>query len=426
MFHPLVITLPSQEHNQTKSNPRNWFNAFTLWLFLRVLLSAWAAFCSAIAPATELEKNVKLWPPASSVSTISQGVSFGTWLKRVFLAPWDRWDVEYYLKIAEQGYKLNDGTLHFQPLYPWVGRIAGLLLGGNMLLGLLVVSSVCGLLLLISFERLARLDLPPETARRAMIYFSHAPVAFIFFAPYTESLFLLCAVLSLLMARQGAWWRAGLAGGLAALTRQQGILLVVPLVWELWEMSSRSWSRLIHNWRNVAAIFLVPCGLLFWLIYRAFTLQDIHFNFGQPGSFIYGLLFSKNAAQVVMPGMQLMMPWDALAVALRSSDITTIIDLVLGSFFLLLLIVGGRFLWKLRPSYFLYALLIVLVSFSLSTGSVECYKGLARHCLLAFPLFLPLAAWGARRIIHLSVMAFGIACLFILLIFYVSTAYWLP
>ena len=124
----------------------------------------------------------------------------------MLIEPWLRWDTEYYVKIATRGYRLDDGTAQFHPLFPWAGRGIGYVLGGNMGAGLLVVSSVCGLLFLYAFERLAQLDLPAAIARRASVFLLHAPLAFILFTPYTESMFLLCSVTALLMARRGSWW----------------------------------------------------------------------------------------------------------------------------------------------------------------------------------------------------------------------------
>jgi hypothetical protein len=57
-----------------------------------------------------------------------------------------------------------------------------------------------------------------------------APTAFFFSAVYSESLFLLVSVGAFLAARRGRWAWAGALGGLAALTRNSGVLLLVPLV----------------------------------------------------------------------------------------------------------------------------------------------------------------------------------------------------
>jgi hypothetical protein len=56
------------------------------------------------------------------------------------------------------------------------------------------------------------------------------PLAFFFSAVYTESLFLLLTVGAVALGRSGRWGWAALAAGLAALTRNTGVLIFIPLV----------------------------------------------------------------------------------------------------------------------------------------------------------------------------------------------------
>jgi hypothetical protein len=297
--------------------------------------------------------------------------------------------------------------------------------GGHTLLGLFLVSNVCCVLFLFCFDRLASLDLTKKEAYRATYYFTLLPATMILFAPYTEPLFLLLSALALLMARRGKWLLAGLAGGLAALTRQQGIFLLLPLAWEFWEWSERSPRKLLANWRGAAGLLLTPAGLLAWLLYRAHTLKDVVIDLRRPGTLIYGLLISRSATQIVEE-QRLVAPWKAIWIALNIPSPANRIDLSSGAVYLLILVFGGRMLWRLRPSYFLYSLAIIVISFSLTTGRMESYMGLPRHCLLAFPLAYPLAVWGRKAAVNFSFTAFGLVCLFAMSLFYVCKILWLP
>lgn len=409
--------MPAPIENPAQARfPINWRRIVSFWLITRVALSAWAALCSITYPRSPLEKKMPMWPPREP---------FGDWLTRALLSPWDRWDVEHFLKIATQGYSVDDGTLSFHPLYPMLGKMVGTIFGGHTLLGLFLVSNVCCLLFLFCFERLARLDLTRDESYRASLYFMLLPTSFILFAPYTEPLFLLLGALALLMARRGKWALAGLAGGLAALTRQQGIFLLLPLAWEFWEWSERNPRKLLANWRGALGLLLTPVGLLTWLVYRAFTLGDVVVDLRRPGTLIYGLLISRSATQIVEQ-QSLVPPWKAVWIALNIPSYANRIDLCAGAIYLLILAFGGRMLWRLRPSYFLYSLVTVVISFSLSTGNMESYMGLPRHCLLAFPLALPLAVWGRRLATGLSFTAIGIVCLFAMSLFYVGKFWWVP
>ena len=395
---------------------RHLVSLLVSWLVLRVVLSVIAVSASSARPNTPLEKSVAAWPISAPISV---------WVQRVVVEPWRRWDVEYYEYIAERGYRQDDGTLQFHPLYSWLGRIASVVFGGNITAGLLAVSSIAGLLFLFVFARLAEFDLSSDDSKRASTLFLHAPLAFILFAPYSEALFLLFSALLFLMARRGSWWIAGAAGGLAALTRQQGVFLALPLALELWEWCGRDPSKLLARWRSCLSILLIPAGLLVWVVYRAALFGDVAFEFTKPRTWIYGLLISSDASKVVTD-QRFDWPWNALAEAFRHLDsTTTVVDLILGGMFIAIFVAGGRYLWRLRKSYFFYAATILLVSFSYSTG-FQPYMGLPRHCLLAFPLFLPVAVWARRPRVEMMFLGIGFLGLAVLTYCYAAKIIWLP
>jgi hypothetical protein len=62
-----------------------------------------------------------------------------------------------------------------------------------------------------------------------VLLIAFCPLAFVFSAVYSESLFLALSLGCVLRARSGSWASAGLLGGLAAAERATGIALVVPL-----------------------------------------------------------------------------------------------------------------------------------------------------------------------------------------------------
>jgi hypothetical protein len=386
-----------------------------LWLMLRVLTGVWAAFVAPLHRQTERERAIAAWPPSAPL---------GTWLERVLLAPWERRDAVYYINIVARGYRVDDGTAQFHPLLAWLATPLTYL-GASPLLALLLVSSLASALLLVVFARLARLDLDADDTRTSTLLLICSPLAFVLFAPYTEGLFLLWATLCLYWARMERWWLAGLAGALATLTRQQGVFLAVPLAWELWEAAGRRWRNVLPAWRDWLALGLIPAGLLLWLIYRAVALQDLHADFNNPQALIYSLLVSPSASKVV-PVQALLWPWQALGLALeklwRAPEYDLVVDLVLGSGFLVLLGLAWR---RLRTSYRLYALAIVLVSFGYYTGPFYPYMGLPRHLLLAFPVFIGLAPVFRQRLLRLCIMTFGLLGILFLLLQYVIEG-WVP
>lgn len=385
-----------------------------LWLILRIFTTLYLALLSPLKPITDPERTILIWPPSAPL---------GAWLDRVLLRPWQRWDVKYYQWIVERGYRVDDGTAQFHPLLSWLATPLAWLTG-NALLGLLLVSSLSGALMLVVFGRLARLDLPPAATRTAMLLLLFSPTSWVLFAPYTEPLFLLCAVLCLLWARQGKWWLAGLAGALATLTRQQGLFLLLPLAWELWEAAGRTPRRALAAWRDWFALGMIPLGMLAWLLYRAIALGDLQANFTNPQTLIYSLLISPSSSLVV-PNQGFLPPWQALwralQVLVRAPTVDVVVDLVLGAAWLLLLGLAWR---GMRPSYRIYAVVITLVSFGYHTGPFFPYMGLPRHLMLAFPVYIGLTHAIRPRMRPPLIIA-GILGMLFLLMLYILEA-WVP
>lgn len=386
-----------------------------LWVSLRLLTLMWAARVSILRPLTDRERLLPVWPPSQP---------FGAWIERVLVAPWERRDAIYFIRIVARGYRSDDGTALFHPLLAWLATPLAWVTG-SPLLGLLLISSIAGLLLLFAFERLARLDLPPDDARTSTLLLASSPLAFVLFAPYTEGLWLLCGVLCLFYARQRRWWQAGVAGALATLTRQQGLFLMLPLAMELWQAAGGRPRQAMAAWRTWLALLMIPAAMVVWLIYRAIALQDLHADMSTPQTFIYSVLISPSANRVV-PVQAFLWPWQSLALALdklwNAPDYSLIIDLVLAAGFLVALALAWR---HMRASYRIYAAAIVLVSFSYHTGPIYPYMGLPRHLLLAFPVFIGLGPVVRARWSRLCVVGTGLFGMLFLLLQYVFEG-WVP
>ncbi len=327
---------------------------------------------------TPVEQSIPLMPPSAP---------FSPWLSRALLAPWMRWDALWYERIVNQGYSATDGTTQFHPLYPWLA-IPLARLGVSTPASLLIISSLAGIALFFLFYKLARYDLARPDAFYALFLFALAPPAFILFAPYSEALFLVCAVSCFIFLRNKSWWLAGLMGGLATLTRQQGILLLLPAGWAMRENAGRDLRALARNWKSLVSLLLIPAGYLVWVIYRAIALSDVKFDVQHPLAFFSSLLISPGGKNVV-PIYGITWPWTAIRLGVdklvSQADADIWINAILGLGFILFLIMA----WKnINWGYRLYSVGLALVSFSLYTGPVHPYMGLPRHLLLAFPIFI--------------------------------------
>ena len=136
---------------------------------------------------------------------------------------------------AHRRARLRTHATAFFPLYPLLARVSGAVdrqgHSGrrHRLRGLLRRGAACSCIASCATTSTR------ATAAWTVILLSFASTSFFFQAVYSESLFLLLTVASFSAARRGRWVLAGLAGGLAALTRSAGVLLLVPLAWMWFE-----------------------------------------------------------------------------------------------------------------------------------------------------------------------------------------------
>lgn len=150
-------------------------------------------------------------------------------------------DAVWYARIAEQGYTyspVHKSGIAFYPLYPLLIKLFALIVGNVWVAGMLV-STIClflavGVLHLWLQQRgLERLT-PRVTA--FMLLF---PWSLFFAAMYSESLYLLLALLTFLLYERRQWYGAALAIFLLTLCRPTGIVVVPCLLVLLWQFRTR-------------------------------------------------------------------------------------------------------------------------------------------------------------------------------------------
>ncbi len=306
---------------------------------------------------------------------------------------WFHWDPGHYLRIADVGYRSSGEDalfIVFFPLFPLLVATVGFFVRNLVVAGVIVTTAssiVSGWLL----YRLVRLDKPEEDARGAVVLLFAFPTAYALFAPFSESVFLMCVLGSVYAARTGRWWLAGLAGLAASATRMVGLALVPALLVEAFVAQRRAG----RTYAKLAAVCLVPVGFLSYLGINA----AVH---GDPFHFL-GVQDEHWFQHAVAPWVPVT---DALA-GMKGVDMnveTFLVHparLVAIAFALLVLALGWRSLrWTDRTFSAVTMLMVMSASWLIS---------LPRYLLALYPLFTTMGRLGRRPWLLWPVALIGFA-----------------
>ncbi|MBV1854874.1 mannosyltransferase family protein [Catellatospora tritici] len=307
------------------------------------------------------------------------------------LDAWNRWDVAWYLPIADTGYQPDPLRAAFFPLYPMLVRAVRTVTTLTTFHAAMLVSVLACLAALILLHRLATELLDAEHGRRAAFYLLAFPTGLYLVAAYNESLFLALSVGALYCMRRGRWWYAGLLCGLAGATRLTGLLLGLAFGYEY--LRRRDWSVRRVRW-DVLAALLVPAGVVLFALH-------LHRVLGNATAFL------DAQKHWFRDGYQA--PWTTYREVVRlisegtmshPDTVRNTVNLVtsVGSLVLLALAVVGP--WKLgRGGHYLIAFALPAMLLPV-VNPVHNYYPLAsvwRYFLECVPAFLVLARMGGSR-----------------------------
>lgn len=297
---------------------------------------------------------------------------------------WCRWDAGWYRGIAADGYIPPEAVVSgrqrntaFFPVYPLTTRVAAFFTRNPFVAGVLV-SNAAFLLALLLLHDFVRDRHGEAVARRTTVLLLFHPGSFFFSAMYTESLFLLWAVLAFYCLRHGAWAAAGVTAALCGATRTVGLWIVPGLGLAYLESIGYALRRV-----RARALWLLLGGLG-PLAYMAFLAGR------------YGNPFEFAAAQQSpgwMSGMTLIPqgPIDALNMGV----------------FVAAVILTFQVWRREAPSLAVWSTLMVATSFSR-------WPSMVRLSLVIFPLYIAAALWIQDRRIFRALVLAGAALLLFL------------
>jgi hypothetical protein len=382
--------------------PGGFADAVALFFTLRIALGLVAAYLwwkgGLPGPCHfELARNGWLTIPPLA----DQGLEFP------LAGVWQRWDACWYGKIATFGYEPAEMSANFWPLFPVLTGGLARVIGGSVAMAGIVVSAISYVAAMTGLYRLVARDFDEITARRTVLVLSIFPSAFFLFAPFTEALFLALAVWSIALARERQWLWAGLLGLLAALTRIQGVFLVLPLGWEA--LAAAGFTA----WRPWAADRRLPEIDLGALVRGGIAALGPVIGF--VAFFAYTAAVAGQTpldTQDAWGGKQFFPPWEVVDAAWRwtldQHDPLQFLNLALLVLFGVLLVVG---LFRLPVAYSLFAIpQIALLATRIQPTPLTSTN---RYLLVVFPAFVVLAlipwrrvrlAWAITSILFLAVL----------------------
>lgn len=228
------------------------------------------------ASKTEIKKPILIFLAAKTFTWISLLLSslavYGT---ENFLYKFKHavinWDAIWYLKIAAEGYDTARKCAFF-PLMPLLTKITSFAVPDFAWAGLLL-SFISGLAGVIYFYALCREHYGEKTAVTALVLFLAAPTAVFYASLYTEPLFFFLVAACFYHTGKKQWLIAAVFAGLASATRNFGILLVVPILWEYFLGVKKG----LHKSSPMQALYIavISCsGLAAYMAYLQVTHND--------------------------------------------------------------------------------------------------------------------------------------------------------
>ncbi len=296
-----------------------------------------------------------------------------------WLELWNRWDALNYQRLALQGYGTTENRplLVFYPLYPWVVQLFQYLVS-DYLVAALIVSTLASIGVALLLYRLVEIDYSEQVAKRAVWFLFIFPTSYFLHIGYTESLFLMLVLGSILAARKQHWLLAGILGAFACLTRANGLILLPVLTIEA---AHQYWTTRRWQWQW---LWIPVAGLGFggYLVLNKYVTGNAFAFTGLMQQFFFKSLSSPVTGIKAVLGAMDRTPSDAEMIGVQEL------------FYIALGLVCALVSWiKLRPSYSVWMtgnwLLFVSVSFVLSVP---------RYTLTMFPIFILFALLAERRV----------------------------
>jgi Gpi18-like mannosyltransferase len=366
-----------------------WYS-LKIFAALRLLTLLWVLLFAMMGGRTIVEPEVL----CKTRSLIESSSNIGPLLDSAI-----RWDTVCYLLIAESGYTVQPGLTGWPPLYPILIRIFAFIFRPPILAAL-VVSGLATWLAFTLLYILITENHDEAAARNSLFLYAIYPHSFFLVYGYSEATFFVLVVAGLLLAQRKYWGWAGILAGAAALTRNQGILLSLALLWEgllqFRAKPERRWADLLKP-VLASAIPLLAFGAFSLYVHEilkaGWPWQTLSYYWGEYLGFPWqGIL--GNARRLLTVTTSTDLYWLP----------TTVVDLIFAVTIPLVLAFNFRLG---RPSHRLYAWAVLLLSL-VKLEPNDTLWAFSRYALTVFPFFVAASPVVNSRYARLGLVALGL------------------
>jgi hypothetical protein len=375
-----------------------YFTGLRIWTIILMLVFSW------ILPHTFIPEDPFYRDNLESIKN-SEGAY------QILFMPWYRWDTGHYIQIAENGYSIeNPEKSVWPPLYPFLIWALSQVIHPNVLSALLISNSFLILAFALLYLFTVR-NYSIEIADRTLALYVTFPTAFFLVAGYTEPIFL-CLVLGFFISMHSSkWLLAGILASLAALTRLQGVFLILVMLWQLF--CSR--EKILSSPRKIPLVLLgilLPAGSLATFFFF------IHFSLNLPWPWqTLGNTWNQHTG----------FPWEGIwgnfsalflgrPVSLYTSPISLALDLLLAILSVIILVVSFR---NMPVDQFIYAC-IMLIPALVKVDNTHILVSFSRYFIVIFPFFLFLAQRLKSRTGLFAIYCIGLVSQVVLLFMFYS------
>ncbi|AKM82188.1 TPA: hypothetical protein DD449_03720 [Candidatus Berkelbacteria bacterium] len=299
------------------------------------------------------------------------------------ISMWLVYDYGWFKDIVAKSYDFSRHSMAFFPLWPatiWLFSKIFYFVNTHIIafvLANLITLADCWI-----FYKLVQLDYDKDTAYRSVKYFLFFPMSLFLASAYSEPLFLLGVLSSFYFIRKQQYLLSGFGGIIASASRLVGSIMLLPLVIEVIKQKITK-----ENWWKTLGILIAPLGLLGYMYF-------LKTNYGDCLGFLHAYQnsdwnrgYGYNAFNLFWNDIKIIFSFHGFG---PSKDYVDAM-MTTGSVLVMLTVLLSN-IKKIRLSYFVYAILIMLVPlFSNSLDSLN------RYVLPIFPFFMVLGILGRRK-----------------------------